>query len=265
MTLFGASGGRKSLLALFLVLQVVRRGEHVRYLDRENRWQEVVKRLKKMGATPDELQRFDYRTLAATLVDTEKGQARVLELSQGMALVVFDSWARFFASGNQSDEGPANQAYNGLLLPLRGRETGVLRLDHSGVKETARPSGTVVKLADADHLWMVSTKGERTTLTHNKNRPNVGPAAIVLDWLEGPLRAVAPTGGATATQEAITEATTAEQKVAACVAVLDGMSVDPGLGRGEVVKMLVAAGYTGKAGFSTDTVRQAINARRTAG
>ncbi|MEU1397155.1 AAA family ATPase [Micromonospora zamorensis] len=265
VTFFGASGGRKSLLAVFYAFQTVKAGEHVLYLDRENRRGEVVRRLRKMGATPDQLQLLHYRWLPDWLVDDPSGQESILKAAQGMALVVFDSWARFFTSGNQSDDGPANAAYNGVLLPLRGRNVGVLRLDHSGHKDTSRPSGTVVKQADADHLWMVNTKGERTTLTHTKNRTGrTGPDVLVLDWREGPLRAEAP-AGTVATAQEDQEAAKEVDPVTACVAALDGLSIDPAWGRERVGKALQAAGYRGKAGWGNETVSKAIAARRSGG
>lgn len=265
VTLFGASGGRKSLMAVFWALQVVRAGDHVLYLDRENRRGEVVRRLRKMGATPDQLQLLHYRWLPDWLVDDPSGQEAILEAAQGMALVVFDSWARFFAAGNQSDDGPANAAYNGVLLPLRGRNVGVLRLDHSGHKDTTRPSGTVVKQADADHLWMVNTRGERTTLTHTKNRTGrTGPDVLVLDWREGPLRVETPTDSVSAAQED-QEAARETDPVAACVAALDSLSIDPAWGRERAGKALQAAGYRGKAGWGNETVSKAIAARRSSG
>ena len=266
VTLFGASGGRKSLLVAYWCLQAVRAGINVRYLDRENRWQETVRRLKKMGATPTDLQRFHYRTMADALVDTPAGQEAVLDAAQGMDLVVFDSWARFFLAGNQSDDKPANEAYNGLLLPLRGRGVAVLRIDHSGVKDTSRPMGTIVKTNDADHLWMVTTTGERTTLTHAKNRTNQqGAKVLTLNWLEGPLRVEQASAASKAAQAAQdVEESGGTEKVEACVKALDLLNVDESLGRDAAKALLVEGGYSGrKAGFSADILSKAINARRT--
>lgn len=243
--LFGQPGCRKSLLALFWVLQVVRRGVDVLYLDRENPQRQVYRRLVAMGATPDELARLDYRSFPDMMVDTEDGAEAILRAAKGRALVVFDSWARFFASGNQSDDGPANQAYNGVLLPLKAAGVAALRLDHTGVADQKRPSGTIVKTADIDHGWHMNTTGDSSTLTHTKSKSGQGAAALALAWLSAPLRAetAKPVPDSTPMEPASQEG--APEHVRECLDVLDSLSIPEGASASEVNAALKAAGRRG--------------------
>lgn len=256
--LFGAPKCGKSLLALEWALRLTRAGEHVLYLDRENQRREVYRRLVDMGATPAELARMDYRSFPDWLVDTEDGAAAILRAAQGKALVVFDSWARFFASGNQSDDGPANQAYNNLLLPLRAAGVAVLRLDHTG-HEGKRPSGTVVKLADIDHGWRLNTKDDRVTLTHTENRTNKGEDVLALRRLSGPLRHVPATPVADTTPVEPASQEGADAAVVACVEALDGLSVPKDWGRRRAATALVKAGLPG---YGNATLDRAQHVRR---
>lgn len=258
--LFGAPGCRKSLLALLWVLQLIRHGEHVLYLDRENPQREVYRRLMSMGATPAELARLEFRSFPDWLVDTEDGAAAILRSAAGKALVVFDSWARFFASGNQSDDGPANQAYANVLLPLRAAGVAVLRLDHTGVADQKRPSGTIVKTADIDHGWHMNTAGDSSTLTHTKSRSGQGVDVLPLAWLSGPLRveAARPVPDATPVEPASQAG--ADEHVRECVETLDGLSIAEDASATQVTAALRTAG---RRGFRKQTIQAAQRVRRT--
>lgn len=190
--LVGAPFSGKSLIALEWAVDMARRGIKVLYLDRENGTRVTMDRLAAMGALdPTTLRNLEYVPYPnGVYVDTEDGASKVLDLAKRRNVVVFDSWARFFASGDQSSDGPANRAYNMTLMPLRERGTGILRLDHTGWGGEKRAAGTVVKMADVDHHWHLSSKGSKVTLTHVKNRTNVGPDVLALERLTGPLRHV---------------------------------------------------------------------------
>jgi hypothetical protein len=193
-SLFGPPKAGKSLLALQWAVKATSEFSVV-YLDEENDPGEVVARLEAMGIDMADVWMLDYRSFTGWTVDTQEGADAILKMCQGADLVIFDSWAKFFAGASQNDDAAANRAYNLTIKPLRKAGVGILRLDHSGHGEVTRPAGSIQKLADVDHNWQIKAKpldGDRAevTLVHRDNRTNRGPKTINLMREVGPLRHV---------------------------------------------------------------------------
>ncbi len=227
--LFGPPKTGKSLLALQWAAELAQSGLRVTYFDEENDPFEVDLRLEAMGFDLGKLRnRLRYHSFAGWSVDTEDGAEQILEHARGQHLVIFDSWAKFFASGSQSDDATANRAYRLTLKPLKAAGVGVLRIDHTGHEETRRPSGTVQKLADVDHNWMIRAKkvarGEPVpvTLTHTENRTGRGEDLITLIREVEPVLRHVPSGQVEVQEVA---GVTDGEKVAALVELLDSMSI----------------------------------------
>src|ERR1044072_4783015 len=138
-----------------------------------------------MGLTPEDMERIVYRSFLGLDVDTMPEDSEVhpivsLAEENDCDLVVFDSWAKFFASGSQNDDAAINRAYRLVLKPLRERGIAVLRLDHTGHGQSRRPAGSVQKLAVEYHNWLIKAQSapgcapRKVTLTHTENRTGRG-------------------------------------------------------------------------------------------
>ncbi|WP_064448698.1 MULTISPECIES: AAA family ATPase [Micromonospora] len=184
--LYGPAGTGKSLLALEWAVKLAQGGQRVVYLDEENPPELMDERLEAMSVDPAELtHNLTYYSFTGWTVDTEEGAAKILEACQRARLVVFDSWNKFFASGSQSGDTGALDAYRLTVKPLRAAGVGVLRLDHTGHAEVTRPAGSHVKLGDVDHNWQMKAKDlgdgrAAVTLVHQKSRTGRGPDVLEL-------------------------------------------------------------------------------------
>lgn len=256
--LFGPPKCGKSLLALDWSLDLIGQGKRILYLDEENPRIEVRRRIQDMGRGPKDLRLLDHHSFESLTVDTEEGAEKIVQLaSDGYDLIVFDSWARFFASGNQSSDVGANFAYANVLKPLASQGVAVLRLDHTG-HDGARPSGTIVKLADITHGWRINTRGSAVTLTHTENRTGRGVEHVRYVRELGPLRHVRQ-GPAPVVD--LPEAGRDDASVVSdATELLDSLSVPVDWPRERVADFLRKAGH----GMRSATLAAAIRARRQA-
>lgn len=261
--LFGPPKTGKSLLALQWAVELAQGGQRVVYLDEENDPDEVDARLEDMGVDPSSLAGLTFHSFTNWAVDTEEGAAKVLEACTGVDLVIFDSWAKFFANGSQSDDAAINRAYRLALKPLRAARVGVVRLDHTGHAETLRPSGSVQKLADVDHNWLMRAKkvgrGEPVpvTLTHTENRTGRGEDVITMTRELSPVLRHVASGGQADAPEEIT-GTTEDDRLAAVVEALDDLSAPTDW----TVKVAQAALRKAGKGARTGLISEALKIRR---
>jgi hypothetical protein len=229
MGLFGAPKEGKSLWALEEALKLASKNVRVLYLDEENDKNECFERAMDMGydLSASKLSRLKYKTFMGLNVDDEEDAAKILEMADGFDLVVFDSYAKFFKHGSQNDDAAINRAYRLVLKPLREKGVSVIRLDHTGHGEAKRPAGSVQKLADVDHNWLIRAEdgkgraARRVTLTHCENRTGRGEDLIVMDRLLDPLRHVVR--GAPEAVEDIGQGEEQDGKVQAVVEALDAL------------------------------------------
>jgi hypothetical protein len=173
----------KTTLAVWLVLQLLQRGERVVYMDEESGAEQLVDKLLGMGAAPEDLEGLRYLEFEGRAWDDSDvlGFRDLLE-SEKPALIVFDSMAALLATSAR-DENAARDVrafmQAAMLEPARDYGPAVVYVDHvtkaGDGGRYARGSGD--KLAVVDVAWKVEpghsfnrhTSGW-FTLTHSKDR-----------------------------------------------------------------------------------------------
>jgi KaiC/GvpD/RAD55 family RecA-like ATPase len=175
----GAPGSGKTFLALYLAIQVMRRGGRVLYIDAENGPRLIAERLRDLGADVDTLdERFYYYPADLTLdvEDLSRLAATVVEVWP--ALAVFDSFADLIAAAGLEENSNTDCTLwvSKVAQPLKEAGIAVLILDH--VPKSAKgPRGAGAKVTKVDVQWNLETTLEfdrdRTgelTLRHTKDR-----------------------------------------------------------------------------------------------
>jgi hypothetical protein len=167
---FGGAGQGKTMLACYVSSEIVKRGEGVVYLDRENGPGRIFDRMRALGCADEELEeRFYYfENPASTLEDAPDYREMLTELRP--ALVVFDSLFGFMtAAGLNEDHGPDVGKWADAYAPPT-LEVATLILDHTPKQgDTERGSGR--KRDAMDVSWLV--KGNFST-------DRVGPLTLQL-------------------------------------------------------------------------------------
>lgn len=264
--LFGPPKSGKSLLALEWAAKLATERKRVLYLDEENSAEAIYERLLDMGYE-DVPSFLEYHSFGGYSVDKAgpAGQDHpivALAKETGAQLVVFDSYAKFFVGGSQNDDAAINRAYSLVLKPLKALGIAVLRLDHTGHGETRRPAGSVQKLADVEHNWLIRAEdapgrsARKVTLTHTENRTGRGADLITMRREIGPLRHVeAAVAASDVGQQEHTEPGAA---VKAIIERLDAMSIPLDWGRGRCMDALKANG----GGVKVENLSEAIRRRQ---
>jgi hypothetical protein len=169
-TVFGGAGQGKTMLACFIGAELVKRGENVVYLDRENGQGRILERMLALGCTEEQLERHFYyfEDPPGTLEDAPDYREMLADVRP--ALVVFDSLFGFLsAAGLDENYGRDVAAWFDAYAPPT-LEAATLILDHppkSG--DTAR--GSSRKLDAGDVSW---------GLTGNFSTDRVGPLKLSL-------------------------------------------------------------------------------------
>jgi hypothetical protein len=157
---FGGAGQGKTMLACFFSSELIKRGETVVYLDRENGEGRIFDRMYALGCTEEMLEEHFYyfEDQAGTLDDAPDYREMLAEVKP--SLVVFDSLFGFMtAAGLDENYGPnVNTWFDAYAPPTL--ETATLILDHTPKKgDTER--GTGRKRDAVDVSWQV--KGNFST------------------------------------------------------------------------------------------------------
>jgi hypothetical protein len=151
---FGGAGQGKTMLACYISSEIVKRGEGVVYLDRENGPGRIFDRMRALGCTDEQLEeRFYYfENPASTLDDAPDYREMLAELKP--ALVVFDSLFGFMtAAGLDENYGPDVGKWADAYAPPT-LEVATLILDHTPKQgDTERGSGR--KRDAMDVSWLV--------------------------------------------------------------------------------------------------------------
>lgn len=159
----------KSLLMLWCVVELVRRGEVVVYLDYEQSKNDLRERLTDMGCGPEtDLSRLRY-ALLPTLppLNTAAGGDALLALVDDAAkqhpgrevVVVIDTISRA-VDGEENSADTAQGFYTHTGLGLKRRAATWVRLDHAGKDESRGARGNSAKGDDVDVIWrLVETDG----------------------------------------------------------------------------------------------------------
>ena len=125
---WGATGSVKSLWAEWAGSQLSRAGVCVSYFSEENTVQEELRRLSRLQPDPEYFRLF-HRT--GMDLDDERWIAALLTVTQGDALVVFDSWTDVW-SGDE-DGNRAIQIFDASVLkPLQAQGATPFVIHHSG-------------------------------------------------------------------------------------------------------------------------------------
>ena len=155
-SIYGPPGVGKSILALWMCLQVMEQGRPILYIDEENNARKQAARLKAMGAEPAEIDRlFHYRQSPGLSLDEDSIADLVADTDAiKPALVVFDSWADFLALEglNENDSVDVTKWILNAVYPLRDWGAAVLLIDHvtkDGEGKGGRGSGAELAKLDA--------------------------------------------------------------------------------------------------------------------
>ena len=187
--LYGRPGDGKSLVTLWLCLQIVRSGGTVLMADDENTKSDLVDRLRAFGATPDELDNlvvFNFASLPP--LDTPDGGAHLTALADKYEpkMITLDTISRM-VEGEENNASTYLQLYRCSMTPLKARGICVLRIDHAG-KETGRGQrGSSAKSGDVDVVWRLSRESDDfLILEREKSRNGHGDPTVVLQKFVDP-------------------------------------------------------------------------------
>jgi hypothetical protein len=169
----------KSMLALWVSILVMGRGENVLYLDQEGAIGMVAERLEAMGADPEMLDRRFHYYQSPDVTLAQGPFTDLLEKARGAkaALVVFDSWADFLALDglDENDSMDVTRWVTGVVYPLRDLRAACLLLDHSnkeGKGKGGRGSTAKRNKMDASH---------KLQKAEDFHRSKVGKVRFVVD------------------------------------------------------------------------------------
>jgi len=193
--LFARHKTGKSLVTLWLVLEAVRAGAVVIYLDYEMTEDDLHERLSDMGCGPEtDLTRLRYALLPSLpALSTPAGGAALLDLVDAErarhpgreALVVVDTIGRAVTGAeNDSDTIMAFYAHTGM--PLKARSVAWLRLDHEGKEADRGPRGNSAKGDDVDVAWRLAATDSGLELRRYAARMSWIPEKVTLRKVERP-------------------------------------------------------------------------------
>ena len=175
----GPPGSGKTLLALWIAVQVMRGGGRVLYLDAENGPRLVAERLRDLGADLDALDElFHYYPAGITLDPEDLSRLAATTVEVRPALAVFDSFADFIAAAGLEENANTDCTLwvSKVTQPLKDAGIAVLILDHVP-KNSKGPRGAGAKVAKMDVVWNVETtlafdrgRTGEITLTNAKDR-----------------------------------------------------------------------------------------------
>ncbi|MFE4651553.1 AAA family ATPase [Streptomyces sp. NPDC056707] len=139
----------------------------VLYFDRENSLRDIVTRMQAFGATPEDLENFDYRMFPKFSGGLDAGQLAAVELLSIVEevkpdIVVLDTVSRFI-SGKENDSDTWLQLYGRIHAPLKDQGIACVRLDHMGKDVDRGSRGSSAKSQDVDHVWEMT----RTDVRHD--------------------------------------------------------------------------------------------------
>lgn len=256
-SVYGPREVGKSLLVLDWVCQLARADQRrkILYLDHENPPGEIIKRVRAMGYTADDLVTLTYAHFPPIrALDTEAGAAAFIDLVTKLrpSVVILDTWSKFI-DGDEASPTTHTRAYNLAIVPVRAEGVTVLAIDHAGKDVNRGPRGGSSKGDNVDVEWLLTAKtGGRLRLERKKSRTGRGPDLVELNRRVDPLRH---------DRVDLAPADVLSPDVRACVAKLDELDVPAGWGRERVAEVLRANEYK----IRNATLAAALKVRRERG
>lgn len=154
-TVYGGAGNGKTMLACYITSELVKHGDAVVYLDRENGAGRILERMRSLGCTQEQLVRHFYYFEDPPGTLDEAPDFREMLADVNPALVVFNSLFGFLSAANLDENyGRDVAAWFDAFAPPR-LDAATLILDHppkSG--DTVR--GSSRKLDAVDVSWELS-------------------------------------------------------------------------------------------------------------
>lgn len=197
--IYAAHKAGKSLLLLWAILQLVRAGIVVVYLDFEMTEDDLHERLEDMGHGPDsDLSKLRYALLPSLPpLDTREGAKRLLaivddvqkEFPADHIVVVIDTTSRAVA-GEENSADTIRDFYRYTGLGLKQRGVTWVRLDHAGKDTSLGQRGTSAKGDDVDIVWRLARTDNGITLTRDAARMGWVPEKVTFHQADDPLRFV---------------------------------------------------------------------------
>jgi len=198
-TIWAARKAGKSLLMLWLSLQMIRGGTVVIYLDWEMTKDDVHDRLVDMGCGPEtDLGLLHYALLPSLPpLNTAAGGKALLELVDQVqadhpgqhVAVVIDTFSRAVDGEENSNDVP-REFYAHTGIGLKRREVTYVRLDHAG-HEAEHERGASGKGDDVDISWKLEATDDGLLLKRTLTRVPWVPSRVALTREDEPLRYVA--------------------------------------------------------------------------
>ena len=260
VTLFSAPKQGKSLVTLDLVAAACagnpgpnnkgRAPIRALYLDAENTASDLRERLHAMGYEPSDLENLTYISFPSLPpLDTAQGahELHQLVIEHRPELIVLDTLSRFI-EGDENESKTWQALYQHSLMPLKGQNIAVLRLDHTGKDVTRGERGSSAKTSDVDASYLLTYEPGRGTRTLKRELTRNGhsPERITLAIREEPLRHTVPS---------INEAA-AFNPVHRILNELDAAGVPGDWGRERAAEVLKQRGFKCKTIDLADAVRE---------
>lgn len=195
-TIWAARKAGKSLLMLWLALEMIRSGAVVLYLDWEMTEDDVHDRLADMGCGPEtDLSLLRYALLPSLPpLNTASGGMALLAIVDAEqakhpdrpVVVVIDTFSRAVDGEENSNDVP-QAFYQHTGIGLKRRRVTYVRLDHAG-HEAAHERGGSAKGDDVDVSWKLVQGDDGLVLHRHLSRMPWVPPKVALTILDGPLR-----------------------------------------------------------------------------
>ena len=185
----------KSLLLLYLAVEMVKAGHVVLYLDYEMSEADIHERLSDMGhGEGSDLARLRYALLPSlSPLNSPAGGSQLLALvddaqatwPERHVVVCIDTISRAVA-GEENSNDPIQDFYRFVGLGLKQRGVTCVRLDHEG-HEPGHPRGASAKGDDVDVIWRLAATDDGLELRRSASRMGWVPEKVTFRMFTAPV------------------------------------------------------------------------------